>query len=205
MKHHLLLASILMALGTSAMAQTAPVTPVAPVTAATTVQRDVNQQTRIENGLKDGSLNTREAGRLEKEQSLIDRLQAKKLKDGTLTPQESAQLRMAQNRASRDIHAAKTNDAQGNPESKSSERMQANVQRNVNQETRIAQGIQAGTLTNREVGNLERGQARVNQTEAAAARDGHVGKHEQAVIQRKHNNQSEEIFDKKHNGKNRKG
>lgn len=187
------------------MAQTAPVTPVAPVTAATTVQRDVNQQTRIENGLKDGSLNTREAGRLEKEQSLIDRLQAKKLKDGTLTPQESAQLRMAQNRASRDIHAAKTNDVQGNPESKSSERMQANVQRNVNQETRIAQGIQAGTLTNREVGNLERGQARVNQTEAAAARDGHVGKHEQAVIQRKHNNQSEEIFDKKHNGKNRKG
>lgn len=205
MKHHLLLASILVALGTSAMAQTAPVTPVAPVTAATTVQRDVNQQTRIENGLKDGSLNTREAGRLEKEQSLIDRLQAKKLKDGTLTPQESAQLRMAQNRASRDIHAAKTNDVQGNPESKSSERMQANVQRNVNQETRIAQGIQAGTLTNREVGNLERGQARVNQTEAAAARDGHVGKHEQAVIQRKHNNQSEEIFDKKHNGKNRKG
>ena len=205
MKHHLLLASILVALGTSAMAQTAPVTPVAPVTAATTVQRDVNQQTRIENGLKDGSLNTREAGRLEKEQSLIDRLQAKKLKDGALTPQESAQLRMAQNRASRDIHAAKTNDVQGNPESKSSERMQANVQRNVNQETRIAQGIQAGTLTNREVGNLERGQARVNQTEAAAARDGHVGKHEQAVIQRKHNNQSEEIFDKKHNGKNRKG
>ena len=205
MKHHLLLASILVALGTSAMAQTAPVTPVAPVTAATTVQRDVNQQTRIENGLKDGSLNTREAGRLEKEQSLIDRLQAKKLKDGTLTPQESAQLRMAQNRASRDIHAAKTNDVQGNPESNSSERMQANVQRNVNQETRIAQGIQAGTLTNREVGNLERGQARVNQTEAAAARDGHVGKHEQAVIQRKHNNQSEEIFDKKHNGKNRKG
>ena len=205
MKHHLLLASIFVALGTSAMAQTAPVTPVAPVTAATTVQRDVNQQTRIENGLKDGSLNTREAGRLEKEQSLIDRLQAKKLKDGTLTPQESAQLRMAQNRASRDIHAAKTNDVQGNPESKSSERMQANVQRNVNQETRIAQGIQAGTLTNREVGNLERGQARVNQTEAAAARDGHVGKHEQAVIQRKHNNQSEEIFDKKHNGKNRKG
>ena len=205
MKHHLLLAYIFVALGTSAMAQTAPVTPVAPVTAATTVQRDINQQTRIENGLKDGSLNTREAGRLEKEQSLIDRLQAKKLKDGTLTPQESAQLRMAQNRASRDIHAAKTNDVQGNPESKSSERMQANVQRNVNQETRIAQGIQAGTLTNREVGNLERGQARVNQTEAAAARDGHVGKHEQAVIQRKHNNQSEEIFDKKHNGKNRKG
>ena len=205
MKHHLLLASILLALGTGAMAQTMPVTPVTPVTTATTVQRDVNQQTRIENGLKDGSLNTREAGRLEKEQSQIERLQAKELKDGTLSPKERAQLRMAQNKASRDIQAAKTNDVKGNPESKSSERMQADVQRNVNQETRIEQGVQAGTLTNREVGKLERGQARVDRKEAAAARDGHVGKHEQAVIQRKDNNKSEEIFDKKRNGKNRKG
>jgi hypothetical protein len=32
-----------------------------------TVQRDVNQQNRIENGLKDDSLNTNEAGRLERE------------------------------------------------------------------------------------------------------------------------------------------
>jgi hypothetical protein len=205
MKHHLLLASILLALGTGAMAQTAQLTPVAPVTAATTVQRDVNQQTRIENGLKDGSLNTREAGRLEREQSQIERLQAKELKDGTLTPAERARLRVAQNRASRDIHAAKTNDIMGNPESKSSERMQADVQRNVNQQTRIEQGVQSGTLTNREVGTLERGQARVDRKEAAAARDGHVGKHEQALIQRKDNHQSEEIFDKKHNGKNRKG
>jgi hypothetical protein len=93
----------------------------------------------------------------------------------------------------------------GNPESKSSERMQADVQRNVNQQTRIEQGVQSGTLTNREVGTLERGQARVDRKEAAAARDGHVGKHEQALIQRKDNHQSEEIFDKKHNGKNRKG
>ena len=199
MKHHLLLASILVALGTGAMAQTTP------VTTASTVQRDVNQQTRIENGLKDGSLNTREAGRLENEQSQIDRLQAKELKDGTLTPKERAQLRMAQNKVSRDIHAAKTNGIKGNPESKSSERMQADVQRNVNQEKRIEQGIQTGTLTNQEVGKLERGQARVDRTEAIAAKNGHIGKHEQAVIQRKDDHQSEEIFDKKHNGKNRKG
>ena len=199
MKHHLLLASILVALGTGAMAHTTP------VTTASTVQRDVNQQTRIENGLKDGSLNTREAGRLENEQSQIDRLQAKELKDGTLTPKERAQLRMAQNKVSRDIHAAKTNDIKGNPESKSSERMQADVQRNVNQEKRVEQGIQTGTLTNQEVGKLERGQARVDRTEAVAAKNGHIGKHEQAVIQRKDDHQSEEIFDKKHNGKNRKG
>ena len=33
---------------------------------AGTVQRDVNQQTRIEQGLKSGELNTREAAKLEK-------------------------------------------------------------------------------------------------------------------------------------------
>ena len=38
----------------------------AQTTAASTTQRDVNQQTRIEDGLKDGSLSTKEAARLEK-------------------------------------------------------------------------------------------------------------------------------------------
>lgn len=197
MKHRLLLASLLVALGaTSAFAQT---------NAANTVQRDVNQQTRIENGLKDGSLTTREAGRLEREESQLDRLQARDLKDGKLGPRERAQLRQAQNRASRDIQAAETNGAKGNPESTSSERMQADVQRNINQEKRIAQGVQSGSLTNREAARLERGQARADRKEAQAARDGHVGKHEQAAIQGKENRQSEEIFEKKHNGKGRKG
>lgn len=197
MQHRILLGAILLALGTtSVLAQT---------TTADAVQRDVNQQTRIENGLKDGSLNVKEAGRLEREQSRIDRLQARELKDGKLTLSERAQLRSAQDRASQNIKAAEANGARGNPESRSSERMQADVQRNVNQEKRVEQGIQSGSLTNKEVGNLERGQARVDRTEAHAAADGHVGAHEQKRIQRKENNQSEEVFDKKHNGKNRKG
>ncbi len=196
MKHHYLFASVLVAFGaTGAFAQT---------NTATTVQRDVNQQTRIENGLKDGSLNTREAGRLEREQSQVNRLQAKDLKDGKLTPQERAQLRRAQDKASHDIKAAETNAARSNPESKSSERMQADVQRNVNQEKRIEQGVQSGALTNHEVGKLERGQARVDHREAVAAKDGHVGKQEQVAIQRKESGQSEAIFNKKHNDKVRK-
>ena len=57
MKIRNLSASILIGLGAiSAFAQST----------ADTVQRDVNQQTRIENGLKDGSLSTKEAGRLER-------------------------------------------------------------------------------------------------------------------------------------------
>lgn len=173
-------------------------------TTADTVQRDVNQQTRIENGLKDGSLTTKEAGRLEKEQSRIDRLQARDLKDGKLSAGERAELRQAQNKASHDINAAESNGAVGNPESKSSKRMQADVQRNINQEKRIEQGVQSGALTNHEVAKLERGQAKVDHMEAKAARDGHVGKHEQVAIQHKEDRQSAAIYDKKHNASDRK-
>jgi hypothetical protein len=190
MTHRILVASLLIALGSaSAFAQTP----------AGTVQRDVNQQTRIEDGLKDGNLTTKEAGRLEKEQSRIDRLQAKDLKDGSLSSRERDQLRRAQNRASQDIHTAQTNNAKGNPSSKSSERMQADVLRNVDQEKRIEAGVQSGALSKREAGQLERGQARVDHREAAAARNGHVGKHEQSRIQTAENHQSHDVFHDKHN------
>ena len=195
MKTRILAASILVALASfGASAQTT----------ADTVQRDVNQQTRIENGLKDGSLNTKEASRLESEQSKIDRLQAKELKDGKLSPQERAQLLRAQNRASKDIKAAETNGVKGNPESMSSKRMQADVQRNINQEKRIEQGGKSGELTYRETGKLEAGQARVDHAEAAAGSDGHIGKNEQARIQRKDDRQSGAIHKKKHNAIERK-
>lgn len=196
MKARILVSAILIALGTAgAIAQTT----------ASTVQRDVNQQTRIDNGLKDGSLNTKEAARLEHEESQVDRLQAKDLKDGKLTPKERAQLRRAQNKASRDIQSAESNGVKGNPESKSSERLQVDVQRNINQEKRIEQGVQSGSLSNREAGTLEKGEAHVDRKEAKSARDGHIGKQEQAGIQRREDKQSQTIFEKKHNGKNRKG
>ena len=197
-----LTAALLMAAGSAAvMAQTASTnTPV-----ANTIQRDVNQQTRIENGLKDGSLTTKEAGRLEKEESRINRQQAVDLKDGKLSPREKAQLRREQDRASRDIAADRANAAKGNPQSASSQRMQADVQRNINQESRIEQGVQSGALTGKEAGKLERGQAHVDRKEAIASRDGHVSAKEQARIQRSENRQSDRIFDKKHNAQNAKG
>ncbi len=189
MKLRLLSASLLIALGSvGAYAQST----------AGTVQRDVNQQTRIEDGLQSGSLNVKEAGRLEKEESRIDRLQAKDMKDGKLTLRERAQLRRAQNQASQDIHAAKTNAVQGNPESASNQRMQADVQRNINQEKRIEAGVQSGALTTKEAGQLERGQARVDRREARVARNGRVGAAEQGRIQTAENRQSGEIFVEKH-------
>lgn len=196
MKTRILLVTLLMAVGS--------VSAYAQATTEGTVQRDANQQSRIENGLKDGSLNVKEAGRLEKEQARVDRLQAKDLKDGKLSPAERVQLRKAQDKASRDIQAAKSNDVKGNPESKSSERLQADVQRNVNQEKRIEQGVQSGALTQRETAQLERGQANVDQKESSAAKNGHISAGEQGAIQRKEDHQSKRIHADKHNGVVRK-
>ena len=166
-------------------------------------QRDVNQQERIEQGLKSGQLSTKEAGHLEREQQHIDKMEARDLKDGSINSAEQARLNAAENKASRDIAAAKHNGVTGNPNSASSERMQADVQRNVNQQERIANGIKSGALTNREVGSLERGQAHVDRKEANAAADGHVGAAEQRNINRAENRQSGRIYRKKHNARTR--
>jgi hypothetical protein len=112
---------------------------------------------------------------------------------------EQARLNAAQNKVSSDIAADKHNGTTGNPNSASSQRMQADVQRNVNQQQRIQNGMDNGSLTNREAGSLERGQGHVNGKEANAAANGHVSAREQGRIQRSANRQSGRIYRKKHN------
>lgn len=172
--------------------------------AAVETQRDANQQERIEQGLQSGQLSTKETGRLEREEQHIDRQEAHDLKQGgTLTPQEKARINREQNRVSSNIYREKHNAVTGNPNSASSQRTQADVQRNANQQQRIANGINSGQLTNKEAGHLEGGQAHVNRAEANAAANGRVGAGEQARIQGKENYQSERVHDKKHNAKTR--
>lgn len=172
-------------------------------TAGSEVQRDVNQQQRIEQGLKSGELTTREASRLEKEEAQVNRMQSRALKDGTLTNAEKARIERAQDRVSKDIYKEKHDAQTANPNSASSQRMQADVQRNINQQQRIEQGVQSGQLTNREVGRLERGQAGVEHREARAGADGHVGRLEERGIQSAENRQSRHVFREKHNGQKR--
>ena len=168
-------------------------------TTGSEVQRDVNQQQRIEQGLKNGSLSTGEASRLERGEARIDRMESNAEKDGKLSPAEKARIQRAQNQESRRINRLENNNQRGDPNSASSQRMQADVQRNVNQERRIEQGVKSGQLTNREVGNLERGQARVDRKEARAGADGHVSAGEQRRIQKSENRQSRRIAKEKHN------
>ena len=168
-------------------------------TTGSTVQRDVNQQNRIEQGLQSGELTTREAGQLERQEANVERMQSNALKDGSLSPAEKARLQRAQNKVSSDIYRDKHNAALGSPNSASSKRMQADVQRNAKQQARIEQGVQSGALTNRDAASHERGQAHVDRTESRAAADGHVGPVEQASIQARENHQSNRIYRKKHN------
>ena len=163
------------------------------------VDRDVNQQERVEQGLQQGQLTTREAGQIERQESRIDQTEARDLKDGKLSPTEQAHINQMQNQASRDIYRDRHNAVDGNPDSKSSERLQSDVQRNVNQQQRINQGVRSGELTNKEAGSLERGQAHVDRAEARAGANGHVNAAEQARIQGKENHQSKRIYNKKHN------
>jgi hypothetical protein len=183
-----LLACLLLGSGAAAFAQTP----------ATAVQRDVNQQQRIEQGLQSGALNTREASALEREESRVDQMQSQASKDGKLTPAEQARLNAAQNKVSGDIYAAKHNSVTGNPQSGSSQRLQADVQRNINQQQRIESGVRSGALTNREIAKLEHGQSKVAKAEANAGRDGHVTANEQAHVQRAENHQSKHVYSQKH-------
>jgi len=170
---------------------------------AGTVQRDQNQQQRIEQGLQSGSLNTREAGRLEKEETRVEKDQARAMRDGNLSPAEKARLQREQNAVSRDIYREKHDAQTGNPNSASSQRMQADVQRDINQQNRIEQGVQSGSLTTRETAKLEAGQARDTRAEAHAGANGNLSAKEQRRMQKKENKQSARIYREKHDAQRR--
>jgi hypothetical protein len=170
---------------------------------ANTVQRDANQQQRIEQGLQSGSLTTREAARLEKEETKVEKDQARAMRDGNLSPAEKARLQREQNAVSRDIYRQKHDAQTGNPNSASSQRMQADVQRDINQQNRIEQGVQSGSLTTRETAKLEAGQARDTRAEAHAGADGNVSAREQKRMQKKENRQSARIHREKHDAQHK--
>jgi hypothetical protein len=163
-------------------------------------QRDINQETRIRNGLQDGQLNTREAALLQREEGHVDRMEGNALKDGNLSAAERQRIDRAENKVSRDIHAARSNDIRGNPLSDSSLRMQQTTQRDINQEARIQNGLQQGQLTNREAGRLELGQAHVDSKEFRAGRDGKMSAEEARRVNHAQNVQSGRIHALRQNG-----
>lgn len=193
----LIVTAALAALPFAALAQSnTPPSPVVPNFA----DRNATQQRAIEQGLQSGQLTVQEASRLERQESGVERMQSRALRDGTLNANEQAHITQAQDRVGRQI-ARQSSDAQiTNPNSPSSRRMQADVQRDVNQQERIAQGVRSGQLTGGEAGRLEQGQSHINRMEARAGADGHVGRYEQQRIQGADNRQSHNIYNQRHDG-----
>lgn len=74
-------------------------------------KRQANQEKRIQQGVDSGSLNKREAARLERGEKRIEKMEEKAKADGKVTPQERARLQHAENQQSKRIYKEK-HDAQ---------------------------------------------------------------------------------------------
>jgi hypothetical protein len=70
-------------------------------------QRQANQDKRIDNGVKSGQLNQREAARLDKGQARVDKMENKALADGKITKGEANRIERAQDRQSARIYTQK--------------------------------------------------------------------------------------------------
>jgi hypothetical protein len=91
-------------------AQTNNSTPAVPPP-GTIHQRKVNQQKRIANGIKSGQLTPKEASKLEKKESNLNKetRNMRAQNGGKLTPAERAKVNKQQNKLSKDIYKDKHN------------------------------------------------------------------------------------------------
>ena len=149
-------------------------------------RREHRQQKRVADGLKDGSISSGEATRIERDEAKIQRDEARAKADGVVTPRERARLNRELNHTSREIH----HDRRRTP----------NVdRREQNQQNRIADGLKNGSLTSGEAARIEREETKIQHDEAAAKADGVVTARENAKLNRELNHTSRQIHRAKHN------
>jgi hypothetical protein len=108
MKIQMLMGALVIAAGGAAMAQSAtPPAPGNPTATPRIDQREVNQEKRIQQGVKSGELTPRETNRLQAEQGRIQKAETKAKADGKVTAKEREHIEHMQNHASRDIKREK--------------------------------------------------------------------------------------------------
>jgi hypothetical protein len=183
----------------AALAQSTPSTPAGtPVTGASIEQRKDNQQQRIGNGIENGSLTAKEAGRIETQEKGLNTEERgmRQENGGKLTSADKATLNGQQNKLSNEIYNQK-HDAQVQP--KATNEVNA---RDRAQQQRIGQGVKSGSLTAGETAKLENKEARLNKEEHndRAANGGKLTSGEKARINRQQNHVSKQIYRDKHNG-----
>ena len=180
------------------LAQTA--VPVNPSDKDQIQDRKENQQDRIAQGVKSGSLTAGETKNLEgREAGLNQEIRADRAANGgKLTAAERAQVNHQQNNLSRSIYRDKHNAATQNFKGEVGARQE-------NQQDRIAQGIKSGSLSAGEAARAENRQQSINQQVRAdrAANGGKLTGAERKQINARQNRASRQIYRLKHDGKNR--
>ena len=167
---------------------------------ATIQQRKENQQQRIGEGVENGSLTSKEASRLEHKEAALNAEQKRMKADGTLSPAERARLQRQQSTLSKNIYRQK-HDAQvqnTNPKTEIGQRQRE-------QQKRIGEGIENGSLNAREAGRLEHQETRLNRELRHDRRDGGgMTNAERAKINHQQNRESKRIYRQKHDAQVRK-
>jgi len=151
-------------------------------------RREQNQQNRVADGVKDGSITSGEAARIERGEAKIQRDEAAAKADGVVTGRERARLNRELNHTSREIHHDRRNTPGVN-------------HREQNQQDRVANGLKNGSLTSGEAAKIERDETRIQRDEARAKADGVVTGRERARLNRELNHTSREIYRDKHNNR----
>lgn len=165
--------------------------------------RDRNQHKRIRDGVQDGSLTKREAGRLAGEQKRVHEMAKDITSDGQVTRREKAILDHAQDKASSHI-AHERHDAQGatgpTPPKRNWKTWDPGVNRRQHtQHHRIAQGIRSGSLTPAETRQIIDMESQIRRMERAMKSDGVLTRAERQTLHQALGDASEAIFDLKHN------
>jgi hypothetical protein len=164
--------------------------------------RQHNQRDRIQQGVRSGELTRRETGRLAEEQRDIRQLERGYKSDGTLTQAERRDLHHEQNQASRDIYAQK-HDAQDRPAVPPATRDPGVNERQGNQTARIAQGVKSGELTHDEAQDLRTERRDIRELEQGYKSDGSLTRDERVDLHQQLNQQSQEIYEEKHDEEQR--
>jgi hypothetical protein len=187
----------------ASVAQTTPASPSTPVTGQTIQERKENQQKRIGEGLENGSLTAGEASKLEKKESKLNAEERDMREDngGKLTAADKAKLNSQQNNLSKGIyqqkHDAQTQARPGN---------EVNA-RDREQQKRIGEGLENGSLTTGEASKLENKETKLNaeQRNMRAENGGKLTPAEKAKVNAQQNKVSKQIYRSKHNSRRQRG
>lgn len=162
-------------------------------------QTQQNQANRINNGIQNGSLTPQEATRLQNQQTQLAAREASMRASGNgLSLQERARLDNQQDRMSQNIYQQK-NDGQGINQGGPTPYNNRGINGDqANQQTRINQGVQSGSLTPQEAQRLQNNQAEFAAKEARLRASGNgLSYQERARLESEQARLSRQIYNQK--------